>query len=187
MNQHIDDAPDTQRVFIALPVPLSVTDAISQAFQQYPQYIERQVPVQKWHVTLTWLGELENPHQYLSRLTKSMMQDFLPTVRLTHVGRGKKRTQLWAYVDPSVSLLSIRTQLIDRLRSFRCPLPPNIRQQVYIPHIHIADLYSVAGGVGLADYPTPVSFAAREAQVIYSTPTPKGSVYEVAGEIRLSA
>lgn len=187
MNFDFETDTETHRMFIALPVPQNIATAVSKAFDQYPQYLERRVPEQKWHVTLLWLGDVENPEQYMSRLRKDMIQSFLPTVRVTHVGRGKQRKQLWAYIDPAVAITTIRNEVIARLKSMRFPIPDQERKRPFIPHIHIADLYDVAGGIGLADYPVPVSFAAREANIVYSTLTPQGSVYETVGTIRLSA
>lgn len=187
--QQLKDAflrAERARMFIALPVPRAIVPAVEAAWQQYPQYIEQIIPPEKWHLTLAWLGEVENPRQYFSRLSKDMLQEFLPTVRINHVGRGRQRPQLWAYIDPAVALLTLREQLLRRLVKMRFPVPKETVREKLVPHIHIADLYGVAGGVGLADYPVAQSFAAREAHIILSELKPRGSVFHRAGVIRLS-
>lgn len=175
-----------ERVFVAVDVPETAVRIIRRSLGEYPQYIKQVTPDNKWHVTLAWLGEVENPKQYLSRLTRNMRQGFVPTIRVNHVGRGLQRSQLWAYVDPATVLTGIRDQIFDRLGTMRFPDLGKIRQRQYVPHIHVADLFGMAGGIGLADEPAMVNFAVKEAKIYRSCLTPGGSVYEVLGTILLS-
>lgn len=167
-----DDEPvPSARIFIATPVPTQVVQAVQAALPEYQPYTERVVEASRWHLTLLWLGEVENPKQYYSRLRKAIPQQFVPTVRLTHLGRGKRRSQLWAYAEASVNLQNIRTQIIDRLRRMRFPLPDAVLHRPFIPHIHVGDLYPIVLGIGLADYPLQTSFTIREAHAYRSHPS----------------
>lgn len=172
-------APARERLFIALPVPAHVVTTVSAALLQYPNLIAQRVPPERWHITLAWLGTPENPQQYLSRLRKALPQSFVPTIRLTYVGRGRTRTQLWAYAEPSPLLLKIRTTLMDRLKKMRFQWPEDADpHREFVPHVRIASLYDQVGGVGMADYPLQVSFTVTEAIIYYSRTTPDGPRYE---------
>jgi 2'-5' RNA ligase len=173
-------------MFIAIPVPSQIVPAISLAFEEYPQHIEKILPTEKWHLTLLWLGDVENPKQYYSRLTKPMPQSFVPTVRYTHVGRGAQRQQLWAYAEPSPSLLSMREALVARLRTMRFPFPEKPQYEKFIPHTRVANLYSMSGGVGLADFPLTTTFVPKEIHIIRSELTPTGSEYFIENRIPLT-
>lgn len=179
-------APPTQRMFIALPVPEIALGKIKGSFSHFANAIEKEVPTNKWHVTVAWLGEVYNPAQYMSRLVKPMPQSFVPTVRVTHVGRGHQRQQLWAYAEASTSLLNIRGQIIDRLKKMRFQLPEDKGQQPFVPHITVAKLYDQLGRIGLADYPLMLSFVAERLLVVRSDITAKGVQYITEGEIILT-
>jgi 2'-5' RNA ligase len=112
-------------------------------------------------------------------------QTFVPTVQLTHVGRGLQRSQLWAYADNSALLNNIRSQLLPRLAALRFPIPEKTKNDNFVPHIHVANLFNMAGGIGLADYPIPASFMIREIQIIRSEKSSGGTVHHVAGTIPL--
>jgi len=173
------------RMFIGLPIPQQVVRAVSASFEQYPQFIEQAVPAEKWHLTLLFLGEVDNPRQYYSRLRQPMPQTFLPTVRLTHVGRGRQRDQLWAYAESSQVLLNIRRQVIKRMKKMRFPFASDPRYGEYLPHITVAKLLTNARGIGLADFPLLTSFAAQEIAVYRSVLTEHGSTYSIEEVIPL--
>lgn len=177
--------PTRARLFLALPIPATTADILHHALEQYPQYIERVVPTENWHVTLVFLGEVEHPQQYLSRLIKALPQTFVPTVSIPYVGRGLQRDQLWAYAHASTSLTNLRTQLLDRLRAMRFPTPGTTDPE-YVPHIRLANLYAMSRGVGLADFPVTTSFTAREIHLYKSARTSEGAKYEIVGTIALT-
>lgn len=177
---------NSSRIFIALSLPENSAPAIAGAIKQYPQYVQKATPPEKQHLTLLWLGDVVNPKQYLSRLTKSLTQEFVPTVRLTHAGRGVVRDQLWAYAEASPLLLSIREQLIRRLKAMRFKFPLGSIEREFVPHVKIASLFLMSGGVGLPDFPLSLSFTAKEALVMRSELNPQGSQYFIEGRIKLS-
>lgn len=177
-----------ERLFLSLPVPEQAITPIQRSLAQYPQYIERPVKPANWHLTLLFLGAVKNPTQYYGRLKLPLPQQFVPTVRITHVGRGLHKHQLWAYAEPSAVLVNLRDELMARLKKmrFRFGADAAVEENDFVPHITIAKLFPVAGGVGLADFPVTVSWSAAEAQVVRSTPRPEGSQYDVQQTMSLA-
>ncbi len=177
---------DTERLFIGLPIPERVGELLSSTFALYPQYIETQVPRANWHLTLAKLGDVENPKQYYSRLLKPLPQSFVPTVQLTHVGRGRPTRQLlWAFAEPTSVLLGLREQIVKRLKKMRFQFPPGELKQEYIPHITLAHLFPQVGHVGIADAPTVTSFSVEAINVYRSRNLNQRSTYDIIDSISL--
>jgi len=177
--------PAQARLFLALPIPPTTASILEQSLQQYPQYIEKVIPTANWHLTMVFLGDVENPMQYLSRLLKLMPQTFMPTISLTYVGRGLQRDQIWAYAHVNPLLTNLRQQLVERLKKMRFPLPAD-HQREFVPHIHLANMYPLARGVGMADHAINVSFAAQAIHLYHSQPQSDGAHYEILGTIGLT-
>jgi 2'-5' RNA ligase len=172
------------RLFLAAPVPPTVRELLKGATKEYSNFVEKVVPEEKWHVTLLWLGgEVLNHSQYVSRLSKPLSQAYAPAITLTHVGRGLQRGQLWAYAHVTPMLTQLREALQHRLHSMRFPLPS---QRDYVPHIHVADLFDMSRGFGLADQATPITFPVREIYLYKSVLTPQGSQYQIESTISLT-
>lgn len=117
-------------------------------------------------MTLLFLGEVKNHQQYLGRLQQPMRLAFVPTVSVTYVGRGKNRDQLWAYINPTSNLQTVRSELRERLRSMRFPLQPD--NKPFVPHIRLASFYPMARSLGIADVPAPLTFTTSEAYLYKS-------------------
>ena len=177
-------APPQARLFLGVTIPPATRHIFQQALQQFPQYIEKTLPESRWHLTLAFLGDVENPQQYLARLLKPLPQTYVPTVSAMHIGRGLQRVQLWSYVHPSTSLLNLRTQLINRLRTMRFPLPKT--GDDFVPHVHLANLYPMARGIGIADYPCAARFALRHIHLYESLSLATGATYVIRGSIALN-
>lgn len=175
-----------ERLFIAVPLPEHLTSIISDTFRHFPQHIEQAIPSAKWHVTIAWLGEPENPKQYYSRINKPLPQSFVPTVRFTHVGRGRPdRGQLWVYAEPSAVLAGIRQQVLARLKKMRFPLPAETSRTEFTPHVTVAKLFSQIGHIGIADQALVTSFSFDHLLLYRSRPEPGGSRYVVESVISL--
>lgn len=178
-------APPQARLFLGVSIPPATQAVFEETLAAFPQYVEKMIPPAHWHLTLAFLGEVENPQQYLSRLLKPLPQTYVPTVSVMHVGRGLHRMQLWAYAHPSTSLLNVREQLLDRLRTMRFPLPKDIND--FVPHVHLATLYPMARGIGIADYPCATRFVINEINLYESLQLGESrQVYKVRASIPLN-
>ncbi|MFH1354292.1 MAG: RNA 2',3'-cyclic phosphodiesterase [bacterium] len=177
----------TARLFLAIPIPEQITNALEQAMQHYPQYVEKMVPKENRHLTLLWLGEVKNYAWYLRRLSGKMPQHFLPAITLTHVGRGLRREQLWAYAHETNVLKNVRRQVRRRVIKLRIPKmqTSKMEKELFVPHVRLANLHPASRGIGLADYPVGVTFTAKQI-VIYSSELKKeGAKYTSEGIISL--
>lgn len=173
-----------QRIFIGVPIPINSLKSVQASFQEYQQYISSPITPAKWHLTILYLGEINNPKQYYSRLRKPVSLSFVPTVRITHIGRGLNKHQLWAYVEDSVILNNIRGELVRRLKSMRFNFADTTELgDGFVPHIAIANLFRMAGGVGLADYPLTLSFAVTQAHIFRSTLAGESTTYHIEDTI----
>lgn len=177
-------APERARLFLGISIPAPARKAIAATFPQFSHYIEKTIAEDRWHLTLLFLGDVENPQQYLSRLLKPNPQAFVPTVSVMHVGRGIQRLQLWAHCHPSTSLLNLQTQFADRLRTMRFPFPKN--KDAYTPHIHLANLYPMARGIGIADAACATRFAFTQVHLYESLPLGNSSTYTIRASIPLT-
>lgn len=177
-------APERARLFLGVSIPAPARKIIAATFPQVEHYIEKTIPEERWHLTLLFLGDVENPQQYLSRLLKPNPQAFVPTVSVMHVGRGLQRLQLWAHCHPSTSLLNLQTQFADRLRTMRFQFPKN--KDEYKPHIHLANLYPMARGIGIADVACSTRFAVTQVHLYESLPLGNSSTYTIRASIPLT-
>lgn len=177
-------APANARLFLGLSVPVATHHLFHNALAAFPQYIEKTQPETAWHATLAYLGDVENPQQYLSRLLKPLPQAYVPTVAVTHIGRGLHRMQMWGYINPSTILLNVQRQLVDRLKTMRFPLPKT--SDDYIPHIHLANLYPMARGIGIADSPCAARFAFRQIHLYESIDMTTDVAYKIRASIPLT-
>lgn len=174
------------RLFIALPIPDKARAPLLAAAKHYPEYLKRTIPAQRWHLTLLFLGDIANPREYVSRLAKPLVQTYLPTVNITHAGRGLHRLHLWAWATPTPVLEHIRQALVERLKKMRFRFPPQVLDQEFAPHVHIGNFWPVSRSLGLADYPAQTSFAAPLAHIYRSQPTARGVEYIIEASIPLT-
>ncbi len=177
------DTEQPIRVFLAVPAPQHVQESVQGVIPNFAHVTDKMVPGSNWHITLAWLGEVMNPQQYVARLSKPLRQSFTPGFRLMYLGRGRKRDQLWAYVEKNQVLLNIREELLQRLKKMRFPIPAETIKQDFVPHIHVGDFYPAAGGVGLADVPLTVNFSVPAVILYSSLLTPQGVQYKPLCEI----
>ena len=172
---------------IGAPVPERVASILQASMDVYPQYIEQRLPAAQWYISLAYLGEVENPAQYYSRLRKPLVQAFLPTVQLTHVGRGRPlRQELWAFAEATPVLLGIRAQLVARLKKMRFKFPTDKLRQEYIPHITIGHLFSQVGHLGIADVAAVTSFGLHAVHVYSRRTAQSGTTITIEETIALS-
>lgn len=181
------DRPDTTvRLFLGFSIPEHIRAKLQEAARSHlGNYFGQFIPEQNWHITLFFFGEVRNHAQYLPRLKQPLPQAFVPTISLTHLGRGGQRDQLWAYVTLTPALLALRAAVNERLQKIHFPRPIGV--QKFTPHIHVANFYPTVSGLGVADAPAPMVFAAQEVYLYKSTRTPQGSNYDVETTISLGS
>lgn len=177
---------DTPRLFIGLPIPVKARESIENSMRNFKDYIEQPVPAENWHITLMFLGSVENPKQYFSRLEKPLLQSFVPTVSVTHIGRGIKRDQLWAYITPTPALLSLKEAIATRTKALRMQYEGGAEHDEFVPHIRIANLYDVTKGIGIPDGAAKASYTVHMAHVYQSHQTDTGTTYSIEASIPLS-
>lgn len=177
------DRPDTVvRLFLGLPVPESVKSKIRQtAENHFGKYFAQLIPEERWHVTLFFFGNVHNHAQYIGRLSQALPQAFVPTVSVTHLGRGARREQLWAFIQPTPGLLALREALDIRLRKIHFPRP--VGNRTFRPHISLAQFYPVVQGMGMADVPCQTAYAVKEAYLYQSTVPHEGPRYSIIATI----
>lgn len=177
------DRPNTKaRLFLGLGIPETIGLRLKAlAEQHFDKYVGNIVPIDRMHVTLFFFGEVLNHAQYVGRLQRPLPQTFVPTVSITHIGRGEVRDQLWAFVQPSASLLALRNALDERLLKSRFPRP--VERKTFAPHIKLGTFYPAVRGVGLADVASPVVFAIRAAHLYKSTLSHEGPTYTIEATV----
>ena len=179
------DTPDTTaRLFIGLAIPDKAKQAIYTALRHYSDYTERKVPEENWHMTLVFLGDIENHKQYISRLSKPIPQAFMPAISLTHLGRGLQRKQLWTYANPTPAVVGLKKSVEDRLKKLRMPYKKEAERD-FVPHIRVADMYDITSGIGIPDGVINETFTPKEAYLYQSQETPLGVRYTIEATIPL--
>jgi 2'-5' RNA ligase len=166
--------------FIAATIPSRVHSVLEAAIKNHAEYVETVVPTEQWHLTLLWLGHLTKEQLPLAELTKPVQQAFMPTVALTHVGRGRARSQLWAWAQPTPALTNLHEALRTRAEILDIPLAKP--QRSFVPHIHVADFFNVVQGMGVPDHAATATFAPRCLQLLRS----EQGTYFVEGIIPLA-
>ncbi len=137
------------RLFVGVPIPKKAKAVIKEAAQHYPKKNLQLVPEENWHLTLVWLGEVTDPQQHLTKFHPTLGQAYVLTVSITHLGIGRHEQQLWAYVNPTYALASLRQQLVEHLRAHGFSWKDDARE--FVPHIRVANLVGSPSNIALAD------------------------------------
>jgi 2'-5' RNA ligase len=175
------------RLFIAVPIPKNAKVEIQQAMNSYTKLVTKPKLKENLHITFLYLGEVKHYQRYLRRITEDLPRMFLPTISLTHVGRGHKRDQLWAYAQQTNVLEELQSTIRARLIKIRVPTSNLITKQGddFIPHVKLANLLKITRGMGLADRRLTVTFMIRKVVVYKSELGSVGAKHSVVGTINL--
>jgi 2'-5' RNA ligase len=189
MSDEIIRINESERMFIALPVPEGAVSKLEKAVGEFGMYLESNVPIERWHMTMFFMGEVQNPKQFYKRLPDVIPLPFLPTLHITYVGRGEKRDQLWAIAEKSQSLKDLRMEIIRKLRKLRFPMTDAQRKNKdpFVPHVRLAKFNDVAMRMGLADSAINSSFAIKSANVYISRLGPDGPKYYCVKSMSLTS
>jgi len=178
----------TTGLFIGMPIPEETRLALRAALRQYPQHIEKKVVEESWHLTLQFVGEVKQSKTKMASLMAPMPQAFLPTVNLTHVGRGLTRDQMWAFAHQTPLLNNLRRQVRARLEELGWDTANKNSleyQRQFVPHVNLARLYEAALGLGIADTAVALTFKAPRINIYQSEVSKQRSAYRILGEIEL--
>lgn len=186
-----------ETLFLGLAVPDSVAEALPHVWDYYGSLVATTTPRTNLHLTLFRLGDANDiTKEQIKTLSQPLPQSFVPTMRLTHIGRGRQRQQLWAYGEAAGPLMALREQLIERLGSTGWSLPKQSAREAFTPHITVATLYEQVSHIGVADYPFITSYTTNEVLLYKSTPAQQGearsterpvpSVYSILERIPLT-
>jgi 2'-5' RNA ligase len=174
------------RLFIALPIPDHARRHLREAVQHFRDSLAREPAEDRWHLTLLFLGEVDDAvdwPRHLPELAAKLPKLFIPTVTLTHAGRGRASGQLWAYAQAAGPLMDVQLTL---QRETANVVQQRAERRAFVPHVRLAALKPEAKNTALADVPLSVSFAAREAELWRSDLKQSPPVYEKLGVMSLT-
>lgn len=176
----------SMRLFIAIPIPDHIRPRLREALQSFHDVTSKDHREDRWHVTLLFLGEVEETADFprhLPAIAAALPKLYIPTVTLTHAGRGKAPGQLWAYAQPTGPLMEVQITLRNEVARV---LPEReSERRAFVPHIRLASLKPEARDTALADWPLGISFAAREAELVRSEVAGGQPHYQTLGNVRL--
>jgi 2'-5' RNA ligase len=172
-------------LFLAFAVPSTIADALEPLYQHYGTVMEKRQPREKLHLTLVWLGEMAADENFLKKIRVPLPQSFVPTVRLTHVGRGRARDQLWAFAEAAGPIMAIREQMLARLKDIGWDMPKQGLHKSFTPHIKVGTLYDQMSHIGVADHPFITSYAVQELILYKGSPGAHQAAYTPLASISL--
>lgn len=157
-------------VFVATSIPASLDAILLPAIKRFAPQIRFTVPRQNWHMTVVFLGDEPDEAALASKLPATLSLPFLPTASISHVGRGQRSDQLWAYVQPTPVLQALH-QAVAQLFLKQAP-------GQFVPHIKLANLNTDQGQLGEPDAAAVATVPIREVILFASRPGPNTVHYE---------
>jgi 2'-5' RNA ligase len=156
--------PTRERFFVGLAIPERVCVAISEGLIPFQSSIQRLLPEERWHITLLFLGEIDSQIVAWDKIIQPATQLYLPTITVTHIGKGLAKNQLWAWVLLNQGLQNMQHMIAQRFANEQQPTPQSTSDTAFVPHIHLANIH----GVLLPDRALSVTFVPREINVYRS-------------------
>lgn len=171
--------------FIALGIPTSAAAVLTTALEAYRGKLATQVPEEKWHMTLVFLGDAPLSSEAIQKIQEPLHTAYLPAITVLSLGSGRQAKQLWAHIHATPALIQLKTILIDRLTQCGIVIPEQELSRVFTPHITLGDVGSTNNPIGISDTPAKITFAVREALVLRSIPEELTTSYERIATIPL--
>lgn len=171
------------RIFIGASIPSQVAQYLKNNLEGYTKFTKKMIPEENWHITFLFIGPVEDEQKLTKTVDKTMSQAFLPTISLTHIGRGLQKQQLWAYAKPTSLLTNIRKELTASVNTLT-----NIssRHNDFVPHIKLANLRPSPYDKLLADKPLSAVWQIKELCVYRSELSAVGANYTIIEKIKLT-
>lgn len=165
-----------RRLFVAVALPEPVTQRLQTLADAYGAVVARMVPAEQWHLTLHFLGQVENWRSLLHQLTPAITWPFVPTITLTHVGPGAAGGQLWAYARSTPALEQLQRTIVQRCAA---AIPGHVQpvRREFLPHVRLAKLADEANTRLLAAVPVHETFIVTRVQLYRSEFNQQGVRY----------
>lgn len=184
----------TSRLFIAIPLPEFLKDALQECqewLSSYPEMksIKNWIEPSNMHITLHFLGEIS--HQKISQIQEVVNQtakEFPLLLTMKDIGTFEKNELphvLWVGILKNAALSNLYEKLAQKLEAIDVEIE-NTNAENYTPHVTLAYLRTddqtkkaikerlqkiMVGEIGVWD--------SNEIELISSTQTEEGSVYKV--------
>lgn len=184
----------TSRLFIAIPLPQFLKDALQECqewLSSYPEMkeIKNWIEPSKMHITLHFLGDIS--HQKIPQIQEIINQtikEFPLTLTMKNIGTFEKNELphvLWVGIEKNEVLSNLYKSLAKKLIELDLDIE-NTDAENYTPHVTLAYLRTdeqikkaikerlkkiIVGEIGVWD--------SNEIELISSTQTREGSVYKV--------
>ncbi|WP_291720266.1 RNA 2',3'-cyclic phosphodiesterase [Bernardetia sp.] len=186
----------TSRLFIAIPLPQFLQEALQECqewLSSYPEMkpIKRWVEPSKMHITLHFLGETEHQKiESIQEIVNEITKDFELTLTMKNIGTFERNNLphvLWVGIEKTKELSNLYEKIASELEKLDVQLE-NKEAQNYNPHVTLAYLKTddeakkiikkrlekiMVGEIGV--------WETSQLELISSTQTKDGSVYKVIG------
>lgn len=168
--------PISMRLFVGLPVPSELAQALVRFAQKIELPKARRTPPENIHLTLVFLGEVAEP--VLPSIERELSELRFAPFRLTLTGLSTfpRAGVLFAQVEPASALLQLQAMVAEGMAC--CGFAPEDRP--YHPHLTLARF---RGSLRLSQYALPASlqrsFRADAVNLYRSKSIPTGAAYEV--------
>lgn len=174
--------PKTATIFAAITIPNQAQLALQHQLKRFRAHADHLVPARRWHLTLAYVGKITT--QPVAKFAKDISLPFVPTVSITHIGLGKQKDQLWAYIHTTPLMQELRHCVIEHLATIG--LTTRYIGRAYVPHIRIAGIKADAGA-SIADAAVPITFPVREVILFRSHHDRADAQYEKITSARITA
>jgi 2'-5' RNA ligase len=122
------------RLFIGLPIPAELANALTQHARAITLPKARWTPSENIHLTLVFLGEVAEQKLSAIKLELDELKTAPVPLRLIRLNTFPRGGVLFAEVDPTAGLVHLQEQIASRMA--RCGFPAEDRP--YRPHITVA-------------------------------------------------
>jgi 2'-5' RNA ligase len=125
------------RLFVAVSIPMSIKQALAKELPRFAHLKFREIPLQNWHITIKFIGEIEQPSKIeeISTIIRNIAARIKPfSISVADVGFINRR--IFSFnLEPSPKLFALFRLLDDQLGSKG--LAARDRFRAFSPHITV--------------------------------------------------
>ena len=169
------------RLFIGLPIPAELANALTRHARAIPLPKARWTPSENIHLTLVFLGEVAEQKLSSIKLELDELKTAPVPLRLIRLNTFPRGGVLFAEVDPTAELLHLQEQMASRMAC--CGFPAEDRP--YRPHITVARFHEprlLSNSELILSALLQRSFSADTITLYRSSLTPKSPHYEILAQ-----